>query len=64
MELTRNYEIGQEARYREVEAEFERQRREQISQANARNWPLIDRLIWGLGSITIGILMIVRALAS
>ena len=64
MELIKNYEIGKEAHYREIEAEFERQWREQISKANVRNLPLIDRLIWGLGSITIGILMIVQALAS
>ena len=57
-------EIGKKHHCQEVNTEFERLWREQISKANVRNLPLIDRLIWGLASITIGILMIVQALAS
>ncbi len=61
---TKTYEISKEAHDQEVDTEFEQLWREQLNKANVRNWPMIDRLIWGLGSITIGILMIVRALAS
>ena len=64
MQLSKNYKTGKAAQYREVEAEFERQWREQIGKANLRNRPLIDRLIWGLASITIGILLIVQAFAA
>lgn len=55
---------GKETHSQKLDVEFEQFWREQISRANVRNLPLIDRLIWGGGSITIGILMIVRVLVS
>jgi hypothetical protein len=64
MKRIKNNQVGSEAQYQELQAEFRRQWNEHVSKANVRNLPLIDRLIWGGGSITIGILMIVQALAS
>ena len=64
MALFKNYEIGKEAQYRAVEAEFEQAWREQVNRANTRKLPLIDRVILGLASITLGILMIVQAFGS
>lgn len=64
MELTKNYEIGQDAQYRAMEAEFERCWREQLNQLNRRRMPLIYRLLFGLSTILLGLGMILQTFVS
>jgi hypothetical protein len=56
--LLESYEIGQDAQYRAIEAEFERCWREQMNQLNERRMPLIYRLLFGVSTIMLGLGMI------
>ncbi len=60
----KTYQIGKETQYREIEAEFERQCREQISRANEYELPIVYRLIFGLSTIMLGAGMIMQTLVS
>lgn len=60
MDPITNYGFGK-ARHREIEAEFARYWPEQINKVEVQSSPKMHRLILGLGSITLGALMIVQA---
>lgn len=56
-----DYEVAK-ARHRELEAEFEQYRRERTVNVDSQSLPIKRRLILGLGSIVLGVLMIFQSL--
>lgn len=63
MDPITNYEFGK-ARHRELEAEFGQHRSEPvINNTDTQSLPTKQRLILGLGSIMLGVLMITQTFA-